>query len=46
MEEAYIRQEDAARKLLNFNEVNREYHEAMKARNYELNVKYHKFRLN
>ena len=38
MEEAYRRQEEAARKMLSYNEVNREYHEAMRARNYELNV--------
>jgi len=38
MEHAYNRQGEAARKLLNFNQVNHEYHEAMKMRNYELNV--------
>lgn len=38
MEEAYRRQEEAARKMLSYNEVNREYHEAMRTRNYELNV--------
>jgi hypothetical protein len=38
MEEAYVRQEEAARKMLNYNEVNREYHEAMRNRNFELNV--------
>lgn len=39
MEEAYVRQEEAAKKLLNFQEVNRGYHEAMKNRNFELNVR-------
>jgi hypothetical protein len=38
MEEAYVRQEEAARKMLSYNEVNREYHEAMRTRNFELNV--------
>jgi hypothetical protein len=38
MEEAYVRQEEAARKMLNYNEVNREYHEAMRNRNFDLNV--------
>jgi hypothetical protein len=39
MENAYVRQEDATRKMMNFHEVNRNYHEAMKNRNYELNVR-------
>jgi hypothetical protein len=33
-----VRQEEAARKMLSYNEVNREYHEAMRNRNFELNV--------
>lgn len=38
MEAAYNKQGEAARKLLNYNNSTREYHEAMKARNFELNV--------
>lgn len=38
MEEAYVRQEDAARKYMKFQEVNKGFHEALKNRNYELNV--------
>ena len=38
MEGAYMRQEEATRKMMDFNEVNRGYHEAMKLRNFELNV--------
>lgn len=45
MEEAYTKQEEAARKMMNFNEVNHRYHEAMKMRNFELNVLLLLFRL-
>ena len=40
IENAYNRQGNAARKLLDYNNSTREYHEAMKARNLDLNVYY------